>query len=70
METTFKPGDVVMTPHGEGVILCSELANDAWPGQAPRMIATGRYVIKLNDGHTWAIKSSNPCYWPNELKHI
>lgn len=70
MEAIFKPGDVVMTPHGKGTVLCSELANDAWPGQTPRMITTGRYVVVLEEGHTWAIKTSNPAYWPKELKHI
>lgn len=68
--TNFEIGQTVMTIHGKGVIVDKELANDAYPNQEPRMIATGRRGVKLDDGHTWACKDKIAYYYPQELKAI
>lgn len=72
MEAIFKPGDVVMTPHGKGVVIGPDMCNDAPKHSEPRMISTGRRIVKLDEGHTWGIKTPgvNPAYWPHDLKHI
>lgn len=63
----FKVGMRVITEHGTGVIDNQELANDAWPGQPKRMVLTGRWGVKLDDGHTWAIKDKIAYYNENEM---
>ena len=69
-ESKFKIGQAVITKHGKGVIDNYELANDAYPKQEPRMILTGRYGVKLDDGHTWAIKGKIAYYYTDEIQAI
>lgn len=67
---TFTIGQSVKTPHGTGTIKEQELANDAYPNQTPRMIATGRYGVTLDAGHTWAIQGKTAYYFPTEIDAV
>lgn len=66
--STFEPGTRVITAHGPGVIDNIEQCNDAWPGQPPRMVHTGRRGVKLDNNPFVGIKDGIAYYWPNELK--
>lgn len=60
-------GTRVITSHGPGTIDNIEQCNDAWPGQPPRLITTGRYGVKL-DTLPFPAKDGILYYWPNELE--
>ena len=66
----FAIGQKVTTEHGTGIIVDKELANNAYPNQAPVLVTTGRYGVKLDEGHTWAIKGKVAYYQPHEITVI
>lgn len=70
MKNIFTIGQRVSTPHGMGTIDNKELANNAWPGKPVEMVETGRYGVKLDEGHTWVIKGKIAYYMPREIKAI
>ena len=70
MESKFKIGQAVATKHGKGVIDNYELVNDASVGRTPVMVLSGRYGVKLDEGHTWAIKGKIAYYYTDEIQAI
>lgn len=63
----FQVGQRVTTPHGEGVVDNYERCNDARKGQPPRMVATGRYGVKLDSSPFPSLKDGVAYYYSEEL---
>lgn len=62
----MNPSDRVNTPHGPGTVDNIEQCDEGYKGN-PRMVATGRYGVKLDNNPFVGIKDGIAYYWPDDL---